>query len=209
MQSAAVSLAIDEEPLRDDTAAILRRAGFDVWVPPARPWFDDGGGIVVLSRGEAPELARETAGLSKTAAVVALISGTRAEAAAAIDAGARGVVCRGRLASTLPATIGAVLSGLLALPRDYRGLIAKPSLSFRERQILGMIVAEATVTEIAAELFLAPSTVKTHISSVLAKIGAQSRRQAVSIVLDPERGLGLSVIDPAHRRRRQEAKATA
>lgn len=209
MQSTAVSLVIDAEALREQARTILCGAGFDVWAPSRRPAYDHRAGIFVLGLDQAAELARETAGFAETAAVVAIISGSRAEAATAIDAGARGVVCSARLASTLSTTVAAVLSGSIALPREFRGLIAKPSLSYRERQILGMILAEATVAEIAAEFFLEPSTVKTHISSVLAKIGARSRRHAVGIVLDPERGLGRDVIDPSLRMRRRSLEVSA
>ncbi|WP_406861831.1 response regulator transcription factor [Streptomyces sp. HUAS MG47] len=62
-----------------------------------------------------------------------------------------------------------------APPQDSR----LTALTDREREILTVIGRGWTNTEIAARLHLAESTVKTHISRVLAKTGARDRVQAV------------------------------
>ncbi|MFE2042026.1 response regulator [Streptomyces sp. NPDC059477] len=57
-------------------------------------------------------------------------------------------------------------------------------LSLRERQVLIAIGNGWTNTEIAARLVLSESTVKKHVTRVLAKIGARDRIQAVILAYD-------------------------
>ena len=56
-----------------------------------------------------------------------------------------------------------------------------------------LVVAGLTNPQIAAELFLAESTVKSHLSSGFGKLGVSSRSEAVAVILDPERGRGLGI----------------
>ena len=48
-----------------------------------------------------------------------------------------------------------------------------------------LVAAGRGNAEIAAELFLGVSTVKSHINSILAKLGVTSRAQAIALILDP------------------------
>lgn len=56
-------------------------------------------------------------------------------------------------------------------------------LSSRELEILLEMTKGATDREIAAKLFLSPTTVKSHIHSIFGKIGVKNRTQAVAYVL--------------------------
>lgn len=58
------------------------------------------------------------------------------------------------------------------------------SLTDREREILTVIGQGWTNTEIASRFHLAESTVKTHVSRILAKTGARDRVQAVILAYD-------------------------
>ncbi|MFH5208006.1 response regulator [Antrihabitans sp. NCIMB 15449] len=57
---------------------------------------------------------------------------------------------------------------------------AGPSLSKREREVLGMIAGGHSIPAIAGELFLAPSTVKTHVQRLYEKLGVGDRASAVA-----------------------------
>ena len=67
------------------------------------------------------------------------------------------------------------------------------ALTTREKQILMLVVTGLTNSQIAAELFLAESTVKGHLSSAFSKLGVSSRSEAAAVILDPERGRGLGI----------------
>ncbi len=56
-------------------------------------------------------------------------------------------------------------------------------LSPRERDVLSLLVQGLTNPEIAARLFVRLSTVKTHVSSIIAKLGVATRTEAVAIAV--------------------------
>jgi DNA-binding NarL/FixJ family response regulator len=102
----------------------------------------------------------------------------------ALRAGACGVVMEPDLEVTLPATLQATSVGLVAVPCDLRDHVTRPVLSHREKQILTLVAAGATNSEIAERLYLAESTVKNHLSSVFVKLGVRSRAEAATAALD-------------------------
>ncbi|MGL5442251.1 MAG: response regulator transcription factor, partial [[Mycobacterium] stephanolepidis] len=53
-------------------------------------------------------------------------------------------------------------------------------LSTREREVLRMIADGLTVPAMAKQLFLAPSTVKTHVQRLYEKLGVGDRAAAVA-----------------------------
>jgi DNA-binding NarL/FixJ family response regulator len=64
-------------------------------------------------------------------------------------------------------------------PTPVAEAVARAGLTDREREVLVGLAAGWSNTELAAELYLSEATVKTHVSSVLAKLGLRSRVQAV------------------------------
>jgi LuxR family transcriptional regulator, maltose regulon positive regulatory protein len=90
---------------------------------------------------------------------------------------------RGRLDSPVPAHYLRKL--LAALERDasgsaQRGARLPEPLSEREMEVLVLIAAGKSNPEIARELFIVLSTVKTHVQNIYRKLGARNRAQAVS-----------------------------
>ena len=107
-----------------------------------------------------------------------------------LDSGIDGLVFAAELEASLRPTIAAALVGQIVVPRDLRSLVHKPALSPSERRVLALLVGGCTNSEISARLFLAESTVKSHLSSAYAKLGVRSRSEAVSLLLESDSLLG-------------------
>jgi DNA-binding NarL/FixJ family response regulator len=117
-----------------------------------------------------------------------------AEVRRLIHAGACGYVLERELEQTLIPTVAAVLAGQIAIPKDERMQVGAPTLSPREKQVLGMVVMGYMNCDIAKQLYLAESTVKSHLSSAFLKLGVRSRSEAVDLILDAEQGLGRGIL---------------
>jgi two-component system, NarL family, response regulator len=116
-----------------------------------------------------------------------------------LAAGALGFVYESELGETLPATIRAVTAGQVVVPRQLSRNAVRPALSYREKQALALLAKGFTNRQIAARLFLAESTVKTHLTSVFGKLGVHSRSEAAELVMDPDQkvALGVQALMPA------------
>lgn len=140
-------------------------------------------------------LFRELAQHRPELMIVAVCESVDARAARrAIDNGIHGLVFARALEASLPATVAAVLRGQIVVPRGLHAAVRNPSLSVRERQILRMVVMGLTNREISNRMYLAESTIKSHLSSAYAKLGARSRSEAAAMILDSQGSLGAGIL---------------
>ena len=113
----------------------------------------------------------------------------------ALAAGAQGYLLKDALPEELARGIRSVMRGGAALePEVAARLIERMAegergdeLSRRELEVLRLLAAGASNKAVATQLGLSENTVKTHISRIFAKLGVQSRAEAVAVAL--RRGL--------------------
>jgi len=110
---------------------------------------------------------------------------------AAVEAGADGVVFDAELERALAPAILAVAAGSVVVPASRGREVAPPTLSAREKQILRLVIEGRSNKEIAAELWVAESTVKCHLSAVFQKLGVRSRAEAAAVALADAHRVGL------------------
>jgi DNA-binding NarL/FixJ family response regulator len=114
----------------------------------------------------------------------------------ALNAGADALVPEPDIERSLAPAVHAVIAGFICTPRWARRLIAKPTFSHREKEVLQLLVAGLTNRQIASDLFLAESTVKSHLASAFAKLGVRSRKDAAALLLDPAESLAATALLP-------------
>jgi len=109
----------------------------------------------------------------------------------ALAAGALGYVIKGMSNETLLDALRRVHGGSRFLPppveRSLASRTPNSDLSPREREVLSLMVAGKANKEIALDLHITESTVKCHVSVILARLGVTDRTQAVVRAL--QRGL--------------------
>jgi NarL family two-component system response regulator LiaR len=109
-----------------------------------------------------------------------------------LQAGAIGYLFKNVSVDELAAAIRAARVGLPTLaPEATRVLIQKTTqplspgqdLTERERDVLRLLVDGLNNSEIAEQLVLSRSTVKTHVSHILEKLGVSNRLEAVTLAI--------------------------
>jgi DNA-binding NarL/FixJ family response regulator len=120
-----------------------------------------------------------------------------ASAAAAVRAGAAGVLYKDVDPDALVRAIRAVDDGHLLLAPEAAGTLLRSAnwswggldaLTAREREVLGELAKGRSNREIARALHVSEKTVKAHVSSVLGKLGVQDRTQAALFAVRHEHG---------------------
>jgi DNA-binding NarL/FixJ family response regulator len=108
-----------------------------------------------------------------------------------LQAGARGYLLKGMTGEELMEAIRSVHAGKSRIPAPVAERLAErmgaPTLTARETEVLRLIVGGNSNKEIASALFISEATVKTHINSLLSKLGVTDRTQAATTAL--QRGI--------------------
>ena len=109
----------------------------------------------------------------------------------ALQAGARSYLLKGMTTDELVSTIRAVHAGKSHIPPAIAQRLAErmgtEELTPREFDVLEQIVHGRSNKEIATELDISEATVKTHINSLLGKLGVTDRTQAATAAI--QRGI--------------------
>jgi DNA-binding NarL/FixJ family response regulator len=151
--------------------------------------------LVVLALGEA-ETRRALRSLRDAAARPAIVAlaeqPARLWTSSLRALGLHAVLPPRATSDELASTLHAVQSGLFVLNADALAtataaqappLASTSSLTAREREILELIAEGAANRRIAARLAISRHTVKFHVASILAKLGARTRTEAVTLAL--------------------------
>jgi two-component system, NarL family, response regulator len=105
----------------------------------------------------------------------------------ALKAGARGYILKGHVRRELLDTIRAVHAGQKRIPPEVAAELAEHAteddLTSREIDVLRLIATGNANKAIAGQLSIAEDTVKSHVTNILAKLGANDRTHAVTIGL--------------------------
>jgi len=119
---------------------------------------------------------------------------TRSEAMRLVQSGVQAILPRDSSASEITSALEAVNEGLVTFSSDFlRMLLPSPlesgerefeylsdPLTARETEVLSLLAGGAGNKEIAGRLRISEHTAKFHVSSILSKLGATTRTEAVS-----------------------------
>ena len=139
---------------------------------------------------EAPEIVVTDAPMAEWMheALVVALTHDLMQAPSLIRAGARAVLSVDARPNELAAAVEAAASGLIAVAAENASTVFAPArerataaLTPRELEVLGMIATGLANKEIAYRLGVAESTVKFHAASIMTKLDAGSRTEAVAI----------------------------
>jgi len=110
----------------------------------------------------------------------------------ALEAGAIGYLLKDVSAEELAKAIRAAYAGRVTLsPEAAQSLVETANLppppgldlTEREREVLALMIEGLNNTQIAGRLTVSPSTIKSHVSNILSKLGVASRTEAVTLAL--------------------------
>jgi NarL family two-component system response regulator LiaR len=110
----------------------------------------------------------------------------------ALEAGAIGYLLKDVSADDLVRAIRAAHAGRATLSPDAAQALVETNnqppapglnLTKREREVLKLMIEGLNNTQIAGELTVSPSTIKSHVSNILVKLGVASRTEAVTLAL--------------------------
>jgi DNA-binding NarL/FixJ family response regulator len=203
-----VVVADDHAPTRSAVRAALEAGGCEVCAEAATAYDavklatehePDVALLDIHMPGNGIQAARQICeALPQTAIVMLTASKEDADLFDALRAGASGYLVKGTDAVELPRILKGVLAGEAAMPpalvsrvleefrsprrlRPRRGAVGD-KLTNREREIMELLAGGLSTEEVAQKLFLSPTTVRVHVSSVLRKLRVKDRESAFRLM---------------------------
>lgn len=204
--SGRVLIAHRHPVMRAAIREVLQRSGFEVVGE-----TDDTASTVAAASAEQPDVCLVHSALvdgfagivheirRQTPAVAVVVMSQAPDQfalVAAVAAGATGYLVLDLPVEQLPRAVAAVLRGELAIPRGMipqlleqlpvpaRTLVPKPRdprLTNREQEVLDMLRAGMSTSQIAAQMFVGSATVRTHVSAILSKLHLPGRTALVDL----------------------------
>ena len=205
-----VVVADDNAPMRLGVRALLEERGFDVCadavdapsaVEAALREQPDICLLDIKMPGDGISAAEAIhAQLPETGIVILTASHDEADFVNSLRAGAAAYVVKDADPERLPDVLRGVVGGESSFPRELvsrllaqldrrkRRDVALESrgvtLTVREREIADLLAEGKTTAEIAAALFVAPVTVRSHVSAIVRKLGVGDRASAAELLRD-------------------------
>ena len=207
--SARILLAEGDRPTRAGLRVAVRRAGFEQIVEAgslaevlaaAGDQAPDVALVAADLTGDGLEAVRRLVSLHPSVRVIVLSADPGGdELLAAVLAGAAGYLAKDVGLERLPHTIRGVLAGEVALPRLHADRLlaelrrrdaarervtarTRASLTDREWEVLQLLGENASTAEIARRLRISQVTARRHISTLVAKLGADDRASAAKLM---------------------------
>jgi DNA-binding NarL/FixJ family response regulator len=115
-------------------------------------------------------------------AIVVVPPGQHLDAGSLLAAGADGILHERDIDAALGPMCRLAALGHVSVPMTVRHAVQSPALSHREKQTLGLALAGLTNAQIARRIYIAESTVKTHLSAAFRRLGVHSRREAAALL---------------------------
>lgn len=129
--------------------------------------------------------------LSKPRVIVMTTYESEEDIRRALKAGAKGYLVKGTAPQQIRESVRRVAAGESLLPANIAAKLAEsmahPELSERERQVLQYMANGRSNKEIGQILYISENTVKAHVKSILTKLDAMGRTEAIAIAI--KRGL--------------------
>jgi LuxR family maltose regulon positive regulatory protein len=196
-----LSIVATDEGRLEEAESLAREARvltdrFGLWVIPQSSWVPIALGYMLAKRGELIEAQtelesglstrRKLPGLSPWPTLMGLLALARARSGRGDRGGAQAVLAEARsILQNYPDS--GIFPSLLALQeRELRNKKSRRrdgsldgDLTERELDVLRLLVGELSARQIAQNLYVAPSTVRTQVKSIYRKLGVSSREQAV------------------------------
>ena len=191
--SAMVRAGLEALVREDSRFQLVSSSSNNTRVPHSREATSGNTADVVLAESDLESVARVITTAAGAPIILITDEVSRADLRRLLHSGVRAVLGHEAAQHEILAAIEAVSAGLTALAPEQMDLLLPSSadkdesepwlheaLTARESEVLTMLAEGTSNKEIAARLKISEHTAKFHVSSILAKLGATTRTEAVS-----------------------------